>query len=201
MANLGIKNSRFKHGMSRDPLYMVWSAMKRRCYNKNTKDYEGYGGRGITVCSLWRTDFQAFRDWALAHGYAKGLQIDRRDNNGHYTPDNCRFVTATESARNRRCARIVVAFGEIKTVAAWQEDNRCMVKSHTLIWRLNNGWTAEESLTMTVGANRKLAEDTIRSIREERAGGATITALAKKYGVDHSNISAIVLRRTWRHVQ
>lgn len=61
-----------------------------------------YAGRGIRVDEQWRKDFVLFSDWALLAGYKEGLQIDRINNDGDYTPDNCRFVTAKQNCSNRR---------------------------------------------------------------------------------------------------
>ena len=83
-------------------LFQVWWDIKKRCFNPRHSGYCWYGGRGITVCEEWKTDFQAFARWALVSGYTKCLQIDRRDNNGNYTPENCRFVTSRENGSNRR---------------------------------------------------------------------------------------------------
>lgn len=76
--------------------------MKIRCYDDKCKDYKHYGGRGITVCDEWLNGFQAFYDWAMSHGYADNLSIDRIDNEKGYSPDNCRWVTASEQNKNRR---------------------------------------------------------------------------------------------------
>lgn len=89
-----------KHGLSGTALYRVWHDMKTRCYWEKGPKYARYGGRGIKVCDTWR-DSRAFFEWALANGYQEGLQIDRVNNDGDYTPTNCRFVTNWENARNR----------------------------------------------------------------------------------------------------
>lgn len=88
------------HGMCTTLLYHVWSHMVSRCTNTRAHAYEHYGGRGITVCPEWRRPEQ-FLKWAFENGYRRGLEIDRRDNDGNYTPENCRFVTRTVNVVNR----------------------------------------------------------------------------------------------------
>lgn len=94
------------HGLSKHPLYSVYRNMINRCENEKTPRYKDYGGRGITVCEEWRNDFIAFYDWCMANGWRKGLQIDRKMNDGNYTPQNCRIVTATINNRNQRTNKL-----------------------------------------------------------------------------------------------
>lgn len=82
-------------------LYGVWDQMNRRCYNKSSDNYGRYGGKGVTVCDEWRTDFVAFVDWANANGHSKELTLDRIDPSKPYSPDNCRWVDYYVQSQNR----------------------------------------------------------------------------------------------------
>ena len=83
-------------------LYGVWNSMKQRCSNPKTKQYNDYGGRGIKVCKEWVKSYITFRDWAVLNGYAKGLCIDRTDNDAGYNPGNCRWATYSVNLQNSR---------------------------------------------------------------------------------------------------
>lgn len=89
-------------GLSKSKLYKRWIGMKTRCYNLKTLNYNNYGGRGIAICEKWKYNFMVFYKWALENGWDNKLQIDRIDNNGDYSPENCRFVTMEENGLNKR---------------------------------------------------------------------------------------------------
>ena len=97
-----IRSMRLKHGFSRTPLYFIYRAAINRCYNPVNKGYKNYGARGIVVCEEWKNSFMAFRDWSLRNGYEPGLEIDRIDNDGPYSPENCRWVTSSVNGQNKR---------------------------------------------------------------------------------------------------
>ena len=96
-----------KHNLSRTRLYRVFSDMKSRCYNKNSKDYKNYGARGIKICDEWLNDFTAFNKWAYENGYDENAPkmactIDRINNDLGYSPENCRWVDIATQNRNKR---------------------------------------------------------------------------------------------------
>lgn len=97
-----IKDSHFSsHNLTGDAFYPIWKAMVSRCYKRTNKSYKTYGGRGINVCNEWKESPVQFIAWLKDNGYRQGLQIDRVDNDGNYSPDNCRVTTAAENSRNR----------------------------------------------------------------------------------------------------
>lgn len=95
-------NNSLVHGMYKHRLYKIWHAMRIRCNNPTNPNYRFYGAKGVAICEEWQNSFTAFRDWALSHGYADNLSIDRIDPFGNYCPDNCRWVTMQIQYKNKR---------------------------------------------------------------------------------------------------
>lgn len=105
------------HGLTHTPLYEVWCGIKKRCYDKNCKAYKDYGGRGIIVCEEWINNYKLFYDWGISHGWKKGLEIDRENNNSNYEPSNCRFVTKKVNMRNTRQSKLsIIMAAEIRKI-------------------------------------------------------------------------------------
>ena len=116
-------NAQFEKDIPRrsDPLYGVWRAMRERCDNPLDPAYENYGGRGIALCEEWH-DFDTFREWAVASGYERGLTLDREDNDGDYSPSNCRWVTRLVNNNNKRNNLWLEYNGEMKTASQWARE-------------------------------------------------------------------------------
>lgn len=89
-----------QHGMKRTKIYVVWCNMKARCNNPNHTQYKDYGGRGIKVCDRWNNSFlEFFKDMGELK---EGFTLDRKDVNGGYSPENCRWATMLQQSRNKR---------------------------------------------------------------------------------------------------
>jgi hypothetical protein len=136
------------HGMTGTRIYKIWDAMKYRCLNENCKSYPGYGGRGITVCEEWLEDFMNFYNWAMDNGYSDDLTIDRIDNNGNYTPNNCRWAT-NEIQQNNLSSNVLIEFNGItKTMSEWAKQYD--IDYQTFVKRVDAGWDIERVLTEPV---------------------------------------------------
>lgn len=149
----GENNSKRTHGESdaiirgkrsaASPEYRCWKAAKNRCYNQKFKQYNDYGGRGIRMCDRWLNSFEDFladmgRKPTLSHS------IQRQDNDGDYSPDNCHWGTDKEQRRNKRTTHWITIDGETKSRIEWLEE--LGVSKSTFGWRKKHGWSVEEAL-------------------------------------------------------
>jgi len=158
-----------KHGEAGSRTHRIWSLMKGRCSNPNLPEYKHYGERGITVCERW----QSFENFLADMGEAPpGLSIDRIDNNKGYAPDNCRWATQSEQARNTRRARNLTLNGRTQHMNAWAEELGVSVSR--LRWRLDNGWSHERIL-LTPGKSK--LEATVDGVTRTLRQWATHTGL------------------------
>lgn len=125
-------------------LYQIWAQMKRRCDLPTATAYSDYGGRGIRVCDDWSNSFEEFEQWALANKYQENLTIDRRENDGNYEPENCRWSDRTTQANNRRSNRIVI-YNNVEMSVSELSRHTGVVYS-LLLSRLDRGWSVEDAV-------------------------------------------------------
>jgi len=142
-----------KHGLTPNNrrLVGIWHGMKSRCFNNKNSHYQRYGGRGITVCDEWKNDFVSFFTWAMNNGYTNDLSIDRINNDGNYCPENCRWVSNGEQARNKSTNRKLTVRGVTKTLVEW-----CVItgmKFETIEGRLKRKWPPEKIIDTPVNKN------------------------------------------------
>jgi len=108
----------YEHGYNtrshRNPTYTTWAGLKARCLNPNSGCYARYGGRDITMCDRWRDSSEAFLA-DMGERPTHHHSLERIDNDRPYSPENCRWVTNTDQARNRRSSHLVKFNGETKT--------------------------------------------------------------------------------------
>ena len=128
------------------PLYGLWKNIIKRCYSLNHHCYHKYGERGIRVCDRWRHSFWNFVDDVGERPSLKH-SIDRYpDNYGDYQPDNFRWATVAEQARNRRDNRRITINGQTKIVTDWAKE--IGVLPSLIFSRIKNGWTEEQAVTI-----------------------------------------------------
>lgn len=115
-------------------LQSIFQGMKTRCYDPKCKVYKNYGARGIKLCEEWNNrervptednatkGYLAFKNWALANGYADNLTIDRIDVNGNYEPSNCRWITHKEQCNNTRRNHLITYKGRTQNLKQWCDE-------------------------------------------------------------------------------
>lgn len=143
---------RHGHGKTSDPTWAVWQAIKQRCLNERHSSYPDYGGRGIKVCQRWLDSFEGFlSDMSVR---PEGTSIDRKNPNGNYEPDNCRWATFEEQQCNKRNSASVVADGVSYPTFSAACRAFGMKVNTAKVRVLTYGWTVERALKTPI--NTKL---------------------------------------------
>lgn len=125
------------HGMTSSPEFKVWMNMRKRCNNPNSRDYERYGGRGITVCDEWGSFSRFFED--MGPRPDSSYSIDRIDNNGGYSKSNCRWADQKTQCRNTRRTRMIKHNGEERCMVEWAE--LAGIPYSAFCYRVKAGWS------------------------------------------------------------
>lgn len=136
-----------KHGLSGTRIKRIYYNMLSRCYNPKTPKFKNHGGREIKVCDEWlgENGFINFVNWAMSNGYDEDLTLDRIDNDGNYSPDNCRWANEEIQHKNRRITLYIEYNGEKKTVQEWSKE--LGIPENTIYTRYFKGiYTTEEIL-------------------------------------------------------
>ncbi len=122
--------------------YRVWCQMKARCYNPSSPRYHRYAGRGITVCERWRHSYANFlQDMGEC---PVGCSLERVDNNGGYSPENCVWADMKTQCRNKECSRLATIDGTTMTLNEWCRHFR--MASRTVWSRMKRGMSPQEAL-------------------------------------------------------
>jgi hypothetical protein len=162
-----------RHGESKTRLYNIWIGMRQRCGWAGSESYQYYGGRGISVCEEWDDSFSAFQRWAVSAGYRSDKSIDRINVNGNYEPENCRWSTDHQQARNKNAAKsevIVTHAGETLNLSQWSRKTK--IGYTTLVRRYLSGKTGYD-LFQEIPKRRSYSE--ITSVKESGNGNAKLT--------------------------
>lgn len=110
---------KLKHGLAKTPEWHVWTRMLRRCDKEYDISYANYGGRGISVCPEWYEFGNFIADMGTRP--SKKHSIERLDNNGNYSPENCKWALKDEQANNTRINRYITIDGATKTLSQWSK--------------------------------------------------------------------------------
>lgn len=137
-----------RHGLSKHPLYKCWVSMIGRCQNSEHESYPRYGGRGIKVCERWQDLATFIADMEAL--FSRGLEIDRENVDGDYTPENCRFITPAEQNRNKTNH---IKIGDRLFVDVCRENGISLPAAYKRVQAY--GWTPERAATTPVRPRRR----------------------------------------------
>ena len=134
------------HNQSKTAIFRAWWGMKERCENAKHDSYKNYGGRGIAVCLRWQ-DFSNFH--ADMGDRPRGFSLDRIDNDGPYSPENCRWASPRQQCNNKRDNHYLEFRGRRMSFSEWERD--LGLPRDILKQRINKcGWSVERALTAPV---------------------------------------------------
>lgn len=158
-----------KDNQTKERLYHIWASMCQRCSNENSQSYENYGGRGISVCEEWRSDYRNFRKWAVENGYQETLTIERNNVNGNYCPENCCWIPFSRQERNQRRTIRVTIDGITQPLIDFAEQYG--IKPCTARQRYHSGYRQKEYLLYQGNLYDKFKEDRMKMQKLSKTGG------------------------------
>ncbi len=134
-----------KHGAYGSRLYSLWNGIKARCFYPKHKEFNNYGGRGISICKEW-LDFNVFREWAYTKGYRDDLTIERIDVNKDYCPENCTWISKAQQAWNKTSTVKVLYKDRLLTIQELAQETG--VDKNLLRSRIRQQkWSVEKAVT------------------------------------------------------
>lgn len=145
-------------------LYAIWSAMRNRCMSPQNKCYKNYGARGIKIYEEWDY-YPAFRKWALANGYKDGLTLDRKNSDGDYTPENCRWLPMSVNVKRRKVNHYYVYNGKAYTLRSLCERLNI---SYSAMWaRMKRNGESKELQKLSQAKNVDINSITLAEVEQE----------------------------------
>lgn len=139
-----------KHGASSTREYKAWHMMIQRCTNPKNHKWHRYGARGIKVCDRWLSYESFLEDMSPR---PRGMTLDRRENDGNYEPDNCRWATPLQQANNRSVNVMVDIDGESMTMSV--ACRRFGIKRETVADRIRRGWEPRAAIVTPLNQRRE----------------------------------------------
>ncbi len=136
----------YKHGMVGHPLYSIWTTMRSRCLCKTDKGFHNYGARGIKICPEWDDFAQFVKD--MGERPSVEYTLDRIDNDGDYTPENCHWGTEEEQNNNKRTNVFITYQGKRQTLVQWSRELK--ISYAALQYRRRQGWDIHKMFTTPV---------------------------------------------------
>lgn len=169
-----------------------YTAMKTRCLDKRTIQYKNYGGRGIKICERWLESFDNFYA-DMGEPPTLDHSLDRIDNNGDYTPHNCRWATRTEQNNNNRVVRKLEYKGKILTTREW--SNETGISKVAIDERIILGWPIEKILTTPAIVGRNQFGE--GKLFRYKGKDMTLKQWAVKLGVSYYTLHKRITKYGW----
>lgn len=188
--------------------YQIWKGIRKRCFNPKCKNYEIYGGKGVTMSDEWKGSFEKFYV-DMGNRPTPNHSIDRIDPNGNYRKENCRWATPIEQSRNKSNNVLITYNGESKTLGEWSEVTGITPSAlRNRIYRSN--WTLERAFTLPSGVDKtrkpvfgeanKHSKLTEQQVLEIYYSTSLTRELMKQYNVCRQTICSIRAKKVWKHI-